>query len=239
VELEDRITISTPEGIELEMVLAGAASRFIAGAIDLLLQLILALAAGIVTLALIAGGIGAALFAIALFAVLYLYDVLFEVLAAGRTPGKRVTHLRVVRAQGAPVDLRASAIRNLVRLVDALPTAYLVGLLCIVLTSRNQRLGDLAAGTFVIRDAAPVQREPAPRAATRADTAGWDVSAVSAAETATVRRFLERREGLDHGARAALAARLAQGMRAKVAGAPRELDPESFLEALAKAKSER
>lgn len=240
MDLEDRITISTPEGIELEMVLAGAASRFIAGSIDLALQLILALLAALVTLALIGGGIGDALFAIALFAVLYLYDVLFEVLASGRTPGKRVTQLRVVREQGAPVDLRASAIRNLLRLVDALPSVYLVGLLSIVLTSRNQRLGDLAAGTLVIRDApARGRHEPAPVPARHADTAGWDVSAVSADELAAVRRFLERRGGLDRGARAALAARLERGLRAKVAGAPRELEPEGFLEALAKAKSQR
>ena len=128
----------------------------------------------------------------------------------------------------------------MLRLVDLLPSAYLVGLLCIMLTSRNQRLGDLAAGTLVIRDApARGSHEPAPVAARRADVAGWDVSAVSAEETAAVRRFLERRGGLDHGARAALAARLAQGLRAKVAGAPRELDPEGFLEALAEAKSQR
>jgi hypothetical protein len=70
-------------------------------------------------------------------------------------------------------------------------------------------------------------------------TADWDVSAVSTRELAAVRRFLERRTSLDPPARQELAYRLAQGMRAKVAGAPENLDAESFLEALARVKSTR
>jgi uncharacterized RDD family membrane protein YckC len=134
VELEDRITIATPEGIELQIVLAGAASRFIACVIDLVVQLALVVLAAVAALGLLGGGVGTALFAMASFAALYLYDVLFEVLASGRTPGKRVTHLRVVRERGTPVDLPASAIRNLLRLIDFLPTAYLVGLASILIT---------------------------------------------------------------------------------------------------------
>jgi uncharacterized RDD family membrane protein YckC len=245
VQLEDRITIATPEGIELQIVLAGAASRFIACVIDLLLQLVLVVLAAVAALGLLGGGLGTALFAMASFAALYLYDVLFEVLASGRTPGKRVTHLRVVRARGTPVDLPASAIRNLLRFIDMLPTAYLVGLVSIVMTRHNQRLGDLAAGTLVIRDA--TRRKPA--AATEApettraqgaiDSSGWDVSAVSVDELAAVRRFLERRESLDRGARQALAHRLAHGLRTKVAGAPPDLSAEDFLQELARVKASR
>jgi uncharacterized RDD family membrane protein YckC len=260
VELEDRITIATPEGIELQMVLAGAGSRFIACVIDTLAQLALIALAAIATLGLLGGGIAEALFAIAAFAAWYLYDILFEVLASGRTPGKRMTHLRVVRADGTPVDLPASAIRNLLRLVDVLPGAYLVGLLTILSTRRNQRLGDLAAGTLVIRDATarraralrgrrarrrrraqPSPQAPAPPmpAAAIGDAGDWDVSAVSSEELAAVRRFLERRESLDRRARAELAHRLEQGLRAKVAGAPDGLTAESFLEQLARVKASR
>jgi uncharacterized RDD family membrane protein YckC len=243
VELEDRITIATPEGIELGIVLAGAGSRFIASVIDLALQLVLVALAALVTLALVGGGVGTALFAIAVFAAVYLYDVLFEVLGAGRTPGKRATHLRVVRERGTPVDLPASAIRNLLRFIDFLPTAYLVGLISILLTRRNQRLGDLAAGTLVIRDGA--MRAPAAGAGTQADppaafiASGWDVSAVSVEELVAVRRFLERRASLDRRARIELAHRLEQGLRAKVAGAPEGLDAEGFLEGLARVKAGR
>jgi uncharacterized RDD family membrane protein YckC len=243
VELEDRITIATPEGIELGIVLAGAGSRFIASVIDVALQLVLVALAALVTLALVGGGVGTALFAIAVFAAVYLYDVLFEVLASGRTPGKRATHLRVVRERGTPVDLPASAIRNLLRFIDLLPTAYLVGLISILLTRRNQRLGDLAAGTLVIRDgmARPASAASGPEANAPVpfDASGWDVSAVSAEELAAVRRFLERRASLDRHARIELAHRLEQGLRAKVAGAPEGLDAEGFLEALAWVKASR
>jgi uncharacterized RDD family membrane protein YckC len=240
VELDDRITISTPEGIELRLALAGAGSRFIATVIDLCLQAVLILLAALVTFGLIGGGLGVALFVMAVFAALYLYNVLFEVLAAGRTPGKRLTHLRVVRELGTPVDFRASAIRNLLRLLDLLPTAYLAGLLSILLTERNQRLGDLAAGTIVIRDA-PRQKTSAAPLAAQAQPASpsWDVSAVSAAEVAAVRRFLARRGDLDRDARLALARRLEQGLRVKVAGAPEGLGPEAFLEGLAREKAAR
>jgi uncharacterized RDD family membrane protein YckC len=237
VELEDRITIATPEGIELQMVLAGAGSRFIACAIDVTLELVLISLVAIAAIGLLGGGLGQGLFAIAVFAILYLYNVLFEVLGGGRTPGKRTTHLRVVRDGGAPVDLAASAIRNLLRLIDWLPFAYLVGLASILATARNQRLGDLAGGTLVIRDHA-VRRPPA-SGTSAGEAGGWDVSAVSGQELVAVRRFLERRESLDRDARRQLAHRLEQGLRAKVAGAPEGLAAEDFLEQLAQVKSSR
>jgi len=240
VELEDRITVTAPEGIDLQMVLAGAASRFIAGSVDLAIELLLIFLAAFVFLGLVKGGVGTALFAMAAFVALYLYNVLFEVLAAGRTPGKRFSHLRVVRGGGAPVDLPASAIRNLVRLLDALPGAYLVGILSILLTKRNQRLGDLAAGTLVIRELPSGRpREDAPPSAGLPATVGWDVSAVEREELAVVRRFLERRSELDARARGELASRLEQGLRKKVAGVPVDLAPEAFLEALVHAKAAR
>ncbi len=234
------MTITAPEGVELQIVLAGAGSRLIAGAIDLLLQALLVGLAALVALDLVGGGLGLALFAMAAFVGLYLYDVLFEVLASGRTPGKRFTHLRVVREKGAPVDLPASATRNLLRLIDILPGAYLVGIACIILTKRNQRLGDLAGGTLVIREpSAPRRRAPATEHTQAPQTAGWDVSAVSGEELAAVRRFLERRGELDGRARGELAFRLEQGLREKVAGAPAGLAAERFLEALVQAKSAR
>jgi uncharacterized RDD family membrane protein YckC len=243
VELEDRITIATPEGVELGIVLAGAGSRFIASVIDLALQLVLIGLAALVTLGIVGGGVGAALLAIAAFAAVYTYDVLFEVLASGRTPGKRATHLRVVRERGTPVDLPASAIRNLLRFIDLLPAAYLVGLISILLTRRNQRLGDLAAGTLVIRDVASRPGSDASATDLSApvafDGSGWDVSAVSVEELAAVRRFLERRTSLDRRARIELAHRLEQGLRVKVAGAPEGLDAEGFLERLAWVKANR
>jgi uncharacterized RDD family membrane protein YckC len=256
VELEDRITIGTPEGIELQLQLAGAASRYIARGIDLALQLMLIALLFILTLV-IGGGAGggvigfiggwaAAGFFVSVFAVFYFYNVLFEVLAQGRTPGKRATHLRVVREQGTPVDLPASLVRNLLRLIDELLFG-LPALVAILLTKHNQRLGDLAAGTLVIREAPTpdirsdslLQTAGQTAAGQAIETSGWDLSAVSAEELAAIRRFLERRGTFERHARQELARRLEQGLRAKVAGAPPTHDPELFLEALAQAKASR
>jgi uncharacterized RDD family membrane protein YckC len=238
VDLDDRITIVAPEGVELRLMLAGLGSRFIAGGVDLTIQAILTLILALITGAIAgAASLLLAVFVLGTFGILFLYPILFEVLGAGRTPGKRFSHLRVVRDSGAPVDLAASAIRNLMRVLDGPLLLYLPTVIAIAVTSRNQRLGDLAAGTLVIRETpvdwpAATARRPAPAAA----PAGWDVSAVTAQEIAAVRQFLERRESLDREARHRLALRLAQGLRPKVAGTPADLGAERFLEDLAQSK---
>lgn len=242
MELEDRITLLTPEGIELSLQLAGIGSRFIAGVADLIIQLVLI---GLVALvgSGVGGGFGVAILAIGVFAALYVYDVAFEILGGGQTPGKRLTHLRVVRQSGAPIDLPSSAVRNLIRLLEGPPLAYLPALGSIALSPRNQRLGDLAAGSLVIRIPAigrGTQQEgrPDPPGFERPGER-WDVSAVSAEELAAVRVFLARRAQLDIRARHELAIRLERGLREKVAGAPEQLSGEPFLEQLAALKATR
>src|SRR5207244_5481193 len=76
----------------------------------------------------------------------------FDVGAARRTRGKLVNGLRVVRIDGSPVTFFTSAVRNVLRLVDILPGMYLVGIAAILVTRQNQRLGDVAAGTLVVRE---------------------------------------------------------------------------------------
>jgi hypothetical protein len=80
------------------------------------------------------------------------YDIYFELSWNGQTPGKKVAGIRVIRAGGAPLDFRSACIRNVLKIADFLPTFYLLGGVMILLTSRRQRLGDLAAGTIVIRE---------------------------------------------------------------------------------------
>jgi uncharacterized RDD family membrane protein YckC len=248
VELEDRITVATPEGLLLALQLAGVGSRFIAGVFDLFLQAIIIALVAVVANAVVGGSIAVAVLAVSVFLVIYFYDVLFEVLAAGRTPGKRLTHLRVVRDDGTPIDLPSSAIRNLLRLIDGPTFAYLPGLASVLVTRRNQRLGDLAAGTLVIRDAvAPAGPPPlivatvadggTPAAMTPSGGRPLDASAVTDAEMAAVRRFLARRDDLERTARQRLAYRLQAGLRPKVSGGPEDQNPERFLEALADAKA--
>jgi uncharacterized RDD family membrane protein YckC len=249
VEYEDRVRIETPEGVDLDLRLAGLGSRFVATLIDLLIQGSVVIGAGLALVGVeifaedsVASGIGAAVFSIVLFLVILGYDILFEVLASGRTPGKRWTGLRVVRTGGQPVRFLTSAIRNLLRLVDVLPFGYLVGAVAILVTPRNQRLGDVAAGTLVVRERVGEARTGTPRpvapAAFEAALA-WDVSGVTREELSAVRRFLERREGLTPEARRHLATTLARQLRPKVAGAPDTRSDERFLEEVAAVKAAR
>ncbi|HSH60950.1 MAG TPA: RDD family protein [Acidimicrobiales bacterium] len=257
---EDRISIATPEGVDLDLTLAGLGSRFVAALVDGLIQgavfIALAILAGLLSAGGeeieeleggLAAGIALALLFVAMFLIFFGYHVAFETWASGRTPGKRWTGLRVVRLGGAPVSFLPSAVRNLVRLVDFLPTAYGVGIVALLVTSRNQRLGDLAAGTLVVRERrTPRPAAPGHAAAVSASASelppgwlSWDVSAVSAEDLGTVRRFLERRAFLTSEARSRLAFDLAARLRTKVSGPPEDLHPEEFLAEVAAAKSAR
>lgn len=240
MEIDDRLSIATPEGVDLELALAGLGSRFVAALLDAVVQTALIGAAALLLLVGIGGGVAYAVFVVVTFLVFFVYDILFEVLASGRTLGKRWTGLRVVRVGGAPVGFLTSTVRNVMRLVDILPGMYGVGAVAILATSRNQRLGDVVAGTLVVRErrahvpALPFEPRPVPF------LAAWDVSAVTAEELATVRSFLARRHDLDHAPRSALARTLAERLRPKVAGPTEELrGDESFLEQLAAAKAAR
>jgi uncharacterized RDD family membrane protein YckC len=246
-EYEDRLTITTPEGVELSLTLAGVGSRFISATVDAAIEGLLLIAGALVVF--FSNGLGGggnvawAIYAVFSFAVFWGYDVAFEVLASGRTPGKRWNGIRVVRAGGQPIGFLASATRNLLRVIDWLPSFYLVGILSVLFSSKNQRLGDIVAGTVVMRERKSIAsasrstfvRERRPAEA----VAGWDVSAVTADEVATVRSFLQRRSEIDTGARGELASTMAVRLRPKVAGAPPELSSEMFLELLVLAKSPR
>ena len=170
--------------------------------------------------------------------------MLFEVRSRGRTPGKRWTGLRVVRAGGQPVTFVPSCVRNVMRLVDILPLALRDrDAQRSSSRARNQRLGDLAAGTLVVRDR-PGRHARRARAGGVAPPGrasdGWDVSAVSAqdvAHRAPVPRPPRRRS---RPARAReLAGELERRLRPRVAGAPEQLAAEEFLERLAAAKADR
>lgn len=140
--------ISTPEGVELKLAVAGLAPRALAWLVDAVIKGAGLTAAGIGLARL--GDFGAGLYLLATFAVLWLYNVLFEVLADGATPGKRYLGLSVMNANGTPVGWSGSVVRNLIRAVDVLPGCYAFGCICVLVSRRFQRLGDLAAGTVVV-----------------------------------------------------------------------------------------
>jgi uncharacterized RDD family membrane protein YckC len=239
--LDDRVTIATPEGVELELVLAGVGSRFAASLLDVVVQLGAIFALAVVLGPLGSNGFVLAAYLVAIFLILFAYDIALETWNRGRSIGKLAAGLRVVRAGGEPEGFLTAAVRNFLRIVDFLPAFYVVGVISILVTGRNQRLGDLAAGTLVVRE----RRQAVTPAATYLPPSGgapfleWDVSGVSVDDVATLRQFLERRVSLSPGARAHLATDLAARVRPKVVGAPDGWHPESFLEAVVAAKTAR
>ncbi|MEA2196730.1 MAG: hypothetical protein QOJ25_781 [Solirubrobacteraceae bacterium] len=243
MEYEDRIVIPTPEGVQIDYVLAGLGSRFAAALVDGLLRGVVLAALGVVLVVIGDPTIAVVVFAIGVFAALFVYDVAFEVWAAGRTPGKRWNALRVVRSGGEPVTLAPSAVRNLLRIVDLPLTLFLGGAIAIIVTKRNQRFGDLAADTIVIREPGGSAwevpgMEPAPTYATGAPQ--LDLTGVSAAELAAVRDFLARRAGLTSVARTRVAQTLAEAIAPKVGGLPPDArTPEWILETIGAAGRSR
>jgi len=232
---EDRLTLDTPEGVQLELTLAGVGSRFTAALLDYLIQLVILIALGLLFgygFGERAGGgaWGAAIFFVLVFLVFNGYFIAFEVLGSGRTPGKRWNGLRVVRESGTPVTFGSSAVRNVLRLVDFLPGMYLVGILAVLVTGKNQRLGDLAAGTLVIRDRKRLPTEYNP--SYLVETPAWDTGAIRPEELDAVATFLARRFELAHGARLQVAAEFAARLRPRVGGLVDTANDELFLERL-------
>mgnify|MGYP001764800278 CR=1 FL=1 len=218
----DRVEVETPELVVVSYDLAGVGSRIAAALIDALVCLfaifvvaVLAAMALPRTLAERASadvftGWAVAVIMLAQFAVLWGYYVLFEALADGRTIGKRVMRLRVVRDGGLSVTFGASAVRNLMRVIDMQPGfTYVVGILSMILNKQGKRLGDLASGTLVVREAL---LPTLPAAAAAAPVAGAPArpAELSDAEFALLERFVERRADLDAARRAEFVAQLGE-----------------------------
>ena len=172
------------------------------------------------------------------------YFVLFEMVSGGRSLGKMAAGLRVVCDGGLPITLRASALRNLLRIVDYLPTSYLVGLTSIVVSPEGKRLGDLAAGTLVVRLDRPA---PAPPLLEEEDDAAADfrferaqIARVGRKERTLIRQTLRRIESLTPERRQTALERSVEVLRARIDYEPveeaRRLD---FLRALLRASQGR
>lgn len=155
-------TIETPEGVELHLRPAGPVARLWAFLVDQVVVWAGLMFAG-PALAFL-GPLGLGLWFVLFFLAHWFYPVFFEVLGGGRTLGKRWLNLRVLMADGRPIGWGPSLLRNLLRFVDALPGAYTVGLVSILLTRDFQRVGDLVAGSVVVHDEARVQIPALPAA---------------------------------------------------------------------------
>ena len=148
ITLDTVRSVATPEGVELDLRLAGPVGRACAWLVDLFLRMTGLLVLWLVLIPL--GQLGIGVWLIFLFVVEWLYPVAFEIWAGGATPGKKLLGLRVVNDDGTPVSRWASVTRNLLRAVDFLPALYGVGLIAMLLNRDFKRMGDLVAGTVVI-----------------------------------------------------------------------------------------
>lgn len=168
--------VQTPENVSLEFELAGPGSRGVAVAIDTAIQSVIA---GIITLIIyaVAGENNMNLLLVQentiyivvglllTFVLQFGYFFLFEAFMKGATPGKKIVGLSVMMANGEPLSITSSLIRNLLRIGDMLPGIYAVGVFSVVLSRRYMRIGDLAANTVVVKVRSGKKNLPAQPAA--------------------------------------------------------------------------
>lgn len=156
------LTIATPEGVLFRLPLAGPAPRLYAMLLDMAIVLGTVNGVGLLIYWIFskAPGFGAMVITLAEFAIGFCYGALLEGFWNGQTIGKRLFHLRVIDQTGLPLRIEQAWVRNLIRVFDALPFAYLVGGISMLSSPLMQRFGDRVAGTLVVRQtpmAAPVQ----------------------------------------------------------------------------------
>ncbi len=249
--VDDKLTIETPEQTPLEFPLAGIGSRFLALAIDTLIQfgalaLLFLVAMLVVSFNARFWPSGwtwtAALALLVGFIIYYGYFACFEILWNGQTPGKRRAGIRVIRESGAPITPSDAVARNLLRVVDQLPSFYAVGIISVLLSSQNKRLGDYVAGTVVVvekqlEESAPLWLRGDQRnlEATQTEPQFAAAAKLSTAELELVEAFLERRASLAPEVRSRMAKQIADRLAARLSVPPEERRAtEAFLESLAR-----
>lgn len=264
----DQLTIDTPEQVAIRFPVAGIGSRFLAILTDSALQ-IAAYVVLILIFVLIASSApktaagdlshtgekwliaGLILFH---FVMYWGYFTLFETFWNGQTPGKKLLKIRVIQQSGRQITLFESMTRNLIRMIDLLPSIYLVGFITMLCNRQHQRLGDLAAGTIVIHErpseepiwggngprtitagaferAAP---EPASQHLDQLTLPADAVARLTPEDLSVIDRFFSRILDMELDTRARIAQRLATQMCEKMnLTAVPEIKPERLLEAIA------
>lgn len=238
----DTAPIVTPEGVVLDFDLAGIASRLLARMIDSIIQLT---ALYVTMMILIVVSLSSPTVAIVsaivvAFTLLFLYPMVLEAFWGGRTVGKYVLGLRVVTTEGGPARLRHTAIRSMLQLIDVFATFGGAAVLAALMSQNGQRLGDMAAGTHVIRERRSkgrvAEREvviPTPRRM-QSLVDSIDPSNLDISQRALIRSVLIRTPDLTDDARAALTSDLAQRVSDTIgAPVPPAVHPETWLACVA------
>jgi len=245
----DKLIIDTPEQTSLDFSLAGIGSRFLALALDTLIQGVALIALGLLALALMAGswsywregGIWVAAVAWLVGFVLYFgYFAVFEAVWNGQTPGKRFARLRVIQESGRPISVYQAIARNLLRLVDQFPGFYAIGIVSAFLSRQNKRLGDYVAGTVVVHEMSLAEVQPEWGSSETAAVAHYNAKRLGAEELQLIETFLQRRSHLSVEVRTQMARQIAERLAQKLRIPPEQRrgpvlpgGDEAFLEALA------
>lgn len=220
IATEETLIIETPERVPLHFALASIGNRFLACAIDHAIQALLVVLM-VIAFMLVANysSLGdslssapkwvIALLIVVVFLLISGYFAFFEWLWSGQTPGKRWLKLRVIREDGRPITFFEAAVRNLLRSFDMQPAPfYSIGLISVFINSKDQRVGDMVAGTVVVREreaeapafsqvfASPVS-DPALRRASHPVAFTANIHVLTEAEIEVVEMFLRRRWDID------------------------------------------
>lgn len=243
----DKLTIDTPEQVHLEFVLADIGSRFMAVFADTIIQFVLYLALILIDYLVLRGTVFLQLsqYQVWVVAVLWFiyfciywgYYAAFEALWNGQTPGKRWAGIRVIKETGRAINAFEAITRNLVRIIDFLPGIYGVGIVTMLLNSKNRRLGDFAAGTLVVHDKKPKQTDLFFNTAEKkGDFAVYQAGRLGVPEVELIETFLARRLDIPPEVRQQSATRIADMICTKLGIDPRSrpADTENFLELIVK-----
>lgn len=240
----EKHVIETPEQMRLEFGLAGIGSRFLALAIDTLIQvglaLVIVIVAAIVGLSRALGWSQGHLWGLAVliglsFLLYFGYFALFEILWGGQTPGKRAIGIRVIKETGRPLSASETLARNLMRIVDQLPGFYGVGVLVALFNFRNQRIGDFVAGSIVVREQPLEEMRPVWESSQPAPAESrLGAEKLTAEDFALIEAFLNRRSELADGLRSRMAGEILRRLEGKLAlnAAAQRSSAETILESL-------
>ncbi len=249
----NRITLQTPESVELEFTLAGIGNRALSLTIDYIVLgitlVIFWITWGIFSVQMLqiltdltgkTSGLELWLFAIAFLISFFIqtgYFAFFEVLWQGQTPGKRYVKIRVIRDDGLRIGIQQAVLRSLLLNIDL--GVWFLGAFLIMFSKREKRLGDLAAGTLVVQDEYivastnfPISEEAKKLADELPQTA--NLSQLLPDDFAAIREYLQRQQAMAPKAKAELSLQLARQVRGIIAleKLPAGLTPDVFLEAV-------
>jgi uncharacterized RDD family membrane protein YckC len=235
----------TGEAVALDLPAAGLGSRILSGTIDVIVTVVLFVLVvfGFVLAALQTDdALIYAAFIVSMVAVFLLFPAVVETLTSGKTLGKLVCGLRTVRDDAGPITFQHAFVRSLIGIVEIYAFSGVPAFFSSLMSSRGKRLGDYAAGTYVVRDRVTLRLAmPTPMPP---ELAAWarraDMAALPTGLALAVRQFLGRLPTLDPGSRAAIGTRLADQVSQHVSpNPPPGTPPEAYLAAVIASRRER